>query len=120
MMYYKKIFLNLIGVKEAALLNNKQPDEKKRSVEELVSHLPLSSKLESAAYLYERATVERLENPSAHVTATFDDYQRAAEAGSLFAHYYLGRCYETGRGGRGRSFVCAALFSSGTRPSSES
>jgi ankyrin repeat protein len=85
--------------KEAILFNSHHPEEKKGPEDKLVPGLELLPiHLESAVWLYERAAAERLENPLADVTATFYEYQLAAEAGSLSAHYYLGCCYETGRG----------------------
>ncbi len=42
--------------------------------------------------------IEHLKEIPDDLTTTFHFYQLAAEAGNTLAHYYLGRCYQTGRG----------------------
>ena len=45
------------------------------------------------------AELKRIRPPTTQDNdSDFRDYQSAAEAGNALAHYYLGRCYETGRG----------------------
>jgi hypothetical protein len=68
----------------------------------------VTADLKKARYWYQAAAAQgnplgvfydqRLENPTAHVMATVHAYRLAAEAGNACAHYYLGRCYETGYG----------------------
>lgn len=41
---------------------------------------------------------EHLKETPDGLTTTFHFYEIAAEAGNTLAHYYLGRCYQTGRG----------------------